>query len=95
MARERSSIRIMAERKAAPAPFNGWIRRNVAWLVTTIFLAGGLVATWSLHLRASDIHVSVADRERLVRIEEKLDALQQRMARVEEKLDAHDGGAGQ
>jgi len=68
------------------AELNGWLRRNFFWLVTVIFLAGGLVATWSLHLNASDIHVSVADRERLVRIEAKLDALEQQLQQLQRDL---------
>ncbi len=83
---EGSSIPTMAERPERRAGLNGWLRDNLFWLVTTVFLAGSLVATWSLHLRASDIHVSVADRERLVRIEAKLDALEQRFLDLQREL---------
>lgn len=52
---------------------------NAIPIAGIIFVAGTLVATWALHLRDAEAHMSIADRNQWQRIENKLTSLEQQL----------------
>ncbi len=48
---------------------NGWLTRNVVWIVTVIFLSGGLVASWGLHIQYANQQFKVLNEQQKVAIE--------------------------
>ncbi len=64
---------------------NGWFQRNVAWIVTVIFLSGGLVASWGIHIRTADARITKLELKQVAAVEAHT-ALAIELARLNESV---------
>jgi len=69
--------------------FDGVLDRIVKIIVILAFLSGILYAGFrgEVHIGNKDIHLDRADRDRLIRIEEQVNALNKRFEKLEKQME--------
>ncbi len=71
----------------------GWLYKNTIWVISVIFLTGGLVASWGMHIRTAEAQIEqIMDRqdaalESRAQLARQIALLSQNVATLEKTID--------